>query len=199
MKIAIGMDLHKSKAVCFASYAGDGEPNEKNVAFLERVNEEFHSQASTPEAMATLATALRGHEAWFLIENSTKTFETYWVLTNMGMTTSAVSLMRNVGSTVGTACYSLVIASQMNSKFADSIYSFVNDIFNFNGTGLIALRYIPGFDIPGQATLAETIVEIFGTSVCAAFLFGGLIYIVALVISFTMDKKYTVSEDENRH
>lgn len=84
MKIAIGMDLHKSKAVCFASYAGDGEPNEKNVAFLERFNEEFHSQASTPEAMATLATALRGHEAWFLIENSTKTFETYWVLTNMG-------------------------------------------------------------------------------------------------------------------
>ena len=73
---------------------------------------------------------------------------------DMGMTTSAVSLMRNVGSTVGTACYSLVIASQMNSKFADSIYSFVNDIFNFNGTGLIALRYIPGFDIPGQATLA---------------------------------------------
>ncbi len=84
MKIAIGMDLHKSKAVCFASYAGDGEPNEKNVAFLERFNEEFHSQASTPEAMVTLATALRGHEAWFLIENSTKTFETYWVLTNMG-------------------------------------------------------------------------------------------------------------------
>ena len=118
---------------------------------------------------------------------------------NMGMTTSAVSLMRNVGSTVGTACYSLIIASQMNSKFADSTYSFVNDIFNFNGTGLIALRYVPGFDIPGQATLAETIVEIFGTSVCAAFLFGGLIYIVALVISFTMDKKYTVSEDENRH
>ncbi len=116
---------------------------------------------------------------------------------DMGMTTSAVSLMRNIGSTVGTASYSLVIASQMNSRFADSAYAFLTEIFDFNGTGLIALRYITGFDIPGQATLAETIVGIFGSSVSMAFLFGGLIYIVALVISFMMDKKYTVSGHED--
>ena len=123
--------------------------------------------------------------------------QNHTAIEEMGMTTSAVSLMRNIGSTVGTACYSLVIASQMNSRFADSIYSFMTDIFDFKGTGLIALRYITGFDIPGQATLAETIVGIFGNSVSVAFLFGGIIYIIALVISFTVDKKYTTSEHED--
>lgn len=117
---------------------------------------------------------------------------------DMGMTTSAVSLMRNIGSTVGTACYSLIIASQMNSRFADSAYAFMTEIFDFNGTGLIALRYITGFDIPGQETLAETIVGIFGNSVSMAFLFGGSIYVLALIISFMMDKDYTTSEHEDR-
>jgi len=84
MKIAIGMDLHKSSAVCFAVYAGEGEPNEKANGFLERFNRDFRTQASTPEKMSLIAAALRGHEAWILIENSTKTYETYWVLTNMG-------------------------------------------------------------------------------------------------------------------
>jgi transposase len=34
--------------------------------------------------MARIAAALRGHDAHVLIENSTKTYETYWVLTNLG-------------------------------------------------------------------------------------------------------------------
>jgi len=34
--------------------------------------------------MPLIAAALRGHEAHILIENSTKTFDTYWVLTNLG-------------------------------------------------------------------------------------------------------------------
>lgn len=84
MRIAIGMDLHKSTAVCFAVYAGEGEPNEKNKEFIEEFNIKFRSQASTPDKMVPLVEALKGHEAWFLIENSTKTFEIYWVLTNLG-------------------------------------------------------------------------------------------------------------------
>ena len=84
MRIAIGMDLHKSTAVCFAVYAGEGEPNDKNKEFIEKFNAEFRSQASTPGEMVPLVKALNGHEAWFLIENSTKTFEIYWVLTNLG-------------------------------------------------------------------------------------------------------------------
>jgi transposase len=34
--------------------------------------------------MANIAAALRGHEAHILLENSSKTYETYWVLTNLG-------------------------------------------------------------------------------------------------------------------
>jgi len=84
MKIAVGMDLHKKTAVCYAVYAGVGEPNEKNKEFLDKFNKDFRTQGSEPEDMGRIAAALRSHEAHILIENSTKTYETYWVLTNLG-------------------------------------------------------------------------------------------------------------------
>lgn len=84
MKTAIGMDLHKKTAVCYAVYAGEGEPREKNAEFLERFNRDFRIQGSEPEDMAKIAEALQGHDAHILIENSTKTHEAYWVLTNLG-------------------------------------------------------------------------------------------------------------------
>jgi len=83
-KIAIGIDLHKKTAVCHAVYAGDREPSEKNKEFLEDFNKRFRTQGSEPEDMARIAAALRGHEAYVLLENSSKTYETYWVLTNLG-------------------------------------------------------------------------------------------------------------------
>jgi transposase len=83
-KIAIGMDLHKKTAVCHAVYAGDRGPSEKNKEFLDDFNTRFRTQGSEPEDMARMAAALRGHEAYILIENSSKTYETYWVLTNLG-------------------------------------------------------------------------------------------------------------------
>jgi len=83
-KIAIGMDLHKKTAVCHAVYVGEGEPNEKKKEFLDDFNRNYRTQGSDPEDMARIAAALRGHEAHILIENSTKTYETYWVLTNLG-------------------------------------------------------------------------------------------------------------------
>jgi transposase len=79
------MDLHAKSAVCFAVYAGEGEPREKQTEFLEEFNKRYRTQASGPEEMALIAAALRGHEAHILIENSTKTYETYWVLTNLGI------------------------------------------------------------------------------------------------------------------
>jgi transposase len=84
MRIAIGMDLHKKSAVCFAVYAGEGQPAEDEMEFLERFNRDHRTQPSEPEDIAAIARALEGHEAHFLIENSTKTFDTYWVLTNLG-------------------------------------------------------------------------------------------------------------------
>ncbi|MDY0237220.1 MAG: transposase [Gudongella sp.] len=84
MRMAVGMDLYKKTAVCYAVYAGAGEPSEKNVEFLKRFNRDLRMQGSEPEDLARIAAELRGHEAHILIENSTKTFETYWVLTNLG-------------------------------------------------------------------------------------------------------------------
>jgi len=84
MRIAVGMDLHKSTAVCFASFAGEGEPKEKHVEFIDGFNKKYRTQPSTPERIADIANALKGHEAYILIENSTKTFEVYWILTNLG-------------------------------------------------------------------------------------------------------------------
>ena len=84
MKIAVGMDLHKKSAVCHAVYAGYGEVSEKNKKFLEDFNKNYQTQGSEPEDLIKIAEALFKHEAYILIENSTKTFETYWVLTNFG-------------------------------------------------------------------------------------------------------------------
>jgi len=83
-KIAVGMDLHKKTAVCYAVYAGEGEPNEKKKEFLEDFNRNFRTQGSEPKDMALMAAEFRGHDAHILIENSTKAYETYWVLTHLG-------------------------------------------------------------------------------------------------------------------
>ena len=83
--MAIGMDLHKSTAVCYAVFAGNGEASERENEFLDSFNRDYRSQRSTPENMARIAKALSGHEAYVLIENSTKTYEVYWVLTNLGV------------------------------------------------------------------------------------------------------------------
>lgn len=84
MRVAIGMDLHKKSAVCFAVYAGEGQPTLEEQETLERFNRDHRSQPSEPEDMYDIAHALEGHEIHVLIENSTKTFDTYWVLTNLG-------------------------------------------------------------------------------------------------------------------
>ena len=111
----------------------------------------------------------------------------------MGMTTSAVSVMRYIGSTVGTATFALIISSRMNEQFAETIYANMPMIqaMDLSGTGLLALKHIP-LGIPG---LPEKITEIFGSSVCTAFLVAGLLYIAALIISFFIDKRNSVTEE----
>ncbi len=84
MKIAVGVDLHSKMAVAFAVLASNRESKKMEEEFLDGFNKEFSNVPSTPEEMKRLAVALRGHETNVLIENSTKTHETYWVLTNAG-------------------------------------------------------------------------------------------------------------------
>lgn len=85
MRLAIGIDLHKMKAVAHAVYAGDGEAPERHRNFIDSFNKEFSNSGSEPEDMAAMADFLKGHEAHILIENSSKTHETYWVLVNRGL------------------------------------------------------------------------------------------------------------------
>ena len=75
----------------------------------------------------------------------------------MGMTTSAVGVMRNIGATVGTALFSMLISTRMDNLFAETQFAPVAEALGLKGTGLLALQYFP--PIPG---LAETVVEIFG-------------------------------------
>lgn len=84
MRIAIGMDLHKDTAVCFAVFAGNGEPNEKQRRYLDGFNSRHRTQGSEPEDMKAIVDDLRDQDVHVLIENSTKTFDTYWVLTFLG-------------------------------------------------------------------------------------------------------------------
>ena len=46
MRIAIGMDLHKSTAVCYAVFAGNGEASGREKEFLDDFNRNYRSQAS---------------------------------------------------------------------------------------------------------------------------------------------------------
>ena len=82
--IALGMDLHAKTAVCHAVYAGEGEPTEEQKEFLDDFNKKYATQGSDYEDMYRIAHALEGHEVHVLIENSTKTFDVYWILTNLG-------------------------------------------------------------------------------------------------------------------
>ena len=114
----------------------------------------------------------------------------------MGMTTSAVSLMRNVGSTVGTALFSMIISGSMNERFAETIYAPLADMLDLSGLGLLALRYmqIPGFEGAGEAA-----VQIFSESTCWAFLNGACLFIIALVLALSIDTRKYRRELERLH
>ncbi len=78
------MDLHAKTAVCYAVFAGEGEPTKKETEFLDSFNKNYRSVKSDPDGLISIAKALNKHESHILIENSTKTFEAYWILTNHG-------------------------------------------------------------------------------------------------------------------
>ena len=84
MKVAVGIDLHAKTAVCYAVFAGGGEPTKKETEFLENFNKNFRTVKSNPDGLISIAKAFGKHEPHILIENSTKTFEAYWILTNYG-------------------------------------------------------------------------------------------------------------------
>jgi transposase len=84
MRIGVGMDLHSKKSTAHAVYAGAGETPERYQKFIDSFNGEFLSFPSTYEGMKHMVDFLGDNEYEVLIENSSKTHETYWILTNMG-------------------------------------------------------------------------------------------------------------------
>jgi len=84
MKIAIGIDVHKEKCTACALYAGTDEPRKKNLDFLDKFNTDFRRFPSDAAGMVGLMNRLQGQESYILIENSTKSHDVYWMLTNLG-------------------------------------------------------------------------------------------------------------------
>lgn len=85
MKIAIGIDVHKEKCAAFAVFAGLGDPRPRHIAFLDKFNEDFRRFPSDYAGMTALFERVRDHDAEVLIENSTKSHDIYWMLTNLGL------------------------------------------------------------------------------------------------------------------
>ena len=83
MRIATGLDLSKKSAALFSTYAGDGEAKPNEQQFLDELNKEFRMIDTTPEAFIAFSKAVKGHEVHLLIENSTQTYDVYWILTNL--------------------------------------------------------------------------------------------------------------------
>ena len=109
----------------------------------------------------------------------------------VGMTTSSVSLVRSIGSTTGTAIFSLIISNKMDSEFAASMYNGMQEHFGLQGTGL--LRFA---DMNLFPALTDFVIGIFGNGICLAFLIVGAVFLLAVVLSFFMDSKYSYVEED---
>jgi len=104
----------------------------------------------------------------------------------VGMTTSSVSLVRSIGSTTGTAIFSLIISSKMDTEFAASMFNGMQNAFGLQGTGL--LRFADMFPNTG---VGNFVISIFGNGICLAFLIVGAVFLLAVALSFLMDAKYS--------
>ena len=85
MKLVIGMDLHSKRTVAHAEYGEYGDVPGRHVKFLNDFNDAFSDFPSTPKWYKKMADFVSKHEAYVLIENSTKTHDVYWYLTNLGV------------------------------------------------------------------------------------------------------------------
>ena len=84
-RIAIGLDLSKRSAAIFAVYAGDRDPKPAQERFLDEYNRDFRTMEPVPDELCRLADVVRDHDAHILVENTTQTYEVYWILTNLGV------------------------------------------------------------------------------------------------------------------
>ena len=80
--LAIGMDVHSSKTTAYAVPLEESDMELCDLA--EEFNVRFRRFDSTPSGYGKVADFLIGVEHSILIENSTKSHEVYWILTDLG-------------------------------------------------------------------------------------------------------------------
>ena len=109
----------------------------------------------------------------------------------VGMTTSAVNLMRNIGSTVGTSIFTLVVNAAI---YKESLTVIGGDIGR--ELGELGIGILDRLDDPGMAPLYDSIRSVFTDAVAAAFGFGALVLLIAVIIGF-MFKVVTTAQTKD--
>ncbi len=105
------------------------------------------------------------------VQNSSKT-------TEMGMTTSSVNLVRSIGTTMGTAIFTMVI----NARLSTELMTYVPDKYNelLHDTGV--LGQIPQLIQEGNIEGAMGVIVAFSNSVDFSFLAGGVILLLLVIV-----------------
>ncbi len=102
--------------------------------------------------------------------------------TEIGMTTSAVNLIRSIGSTIGTAVFALIINNIIDTQLKENVSAALYSIIPHN-TGVLNLLQDPTFVVTWYAEI-ENILLSFANSVDMAFLIGAGLVAVLVVIGF---------------
>lgn len=105
----------------------------------------------------------------------------------IGMTTSAVNLLRNVGSTMGTAVFTMIInngiASRMNDLVPGTIPQIIADLLPKDTSIVVAAR------IPDLAMISDDLIWTFVDSVGTAFNFAAVILVLLVPVGLVYRAK----------
>ena len=82
--LAIGMDVHSSKTTAYAVPLEESDLEMRVIA--EDFNRSFKNFYSDRPGYAKVASFLEGIEHCILIENSTKSHEVFWMMTDLDLT-----------------------------------------------------------------------------------------------------------------
>ncbi len=111
----------------------------------------------------------------------------------VGMTTSAVNLMRNIGATVGTSVFTLIVNAAIKTEsFEESFWpigpsgkpEIINELAEmFSDAGIGILNFLIDTIFPDLVYYHGTIKSIFTSSISIAFLVGAILLLIALIVA----------------
>ena len=109
--LAIGMDVHSSRTTAYAVPLEESDLN--MCAIAEAFNKSFRNFNSDRPGYAKVASFLEGIEHCILIENSTKSHEVFWIMSDLDLTvvvahaTDLFRITKSVKKTDQHDCYEL--------------------------------------------------------------------------------------------